>query len=63
LENKGILEKIALSPKKQTPKHWLRWILDQENVSLFTNNDNDKKRYCLPLVLCNDPKTTPGWIT
>ncbi len=57
------MKKIALSPKEETPKRWGRWILDEENLSLFTYYDNDKKRYCLPLVLCNNPKATLGWIT
>ncbi|NIM90544.1 MAG: hypothetical protein GTO17_06305 [Candidatus Aminicenantes bacterium] len=56
------MKKIALSSKEKTPKRWGRWILDEGNLSLFTNYDNDKKRYCIPLVLCNNPKSTLDWI-
>ncbi len=48
---------------KETTQHWGRWILDEKNLSLFTNYDNGNKRYSLPLVLCNDAKATLSWIT
>jgi hypothetical protein len=57
------MKKIALSTKEETPIRWGRWKLDEKNLSLFTNYDNDNKRYSLPLVLCNDAKATLGWIT
>lgn len=62
-KNKENLNRVALSPKEETPKRWGRWILDEENLSLFTNYDNDEKRYSLPLVLFNNPEETLGWIT
>jgi len=63
LRNKEDSNKIILSSKEKTPKSWGRWILDEENLSLFTNYDNDEKRYSLPLVLFNNPEQTLGWIT
>lgn len=57
------MKKITSSPEKERTQHWGRWILDEKNLSLFTNYDNDNKRYSLPLVLCNDAKATLGWIT
>jgi len=61
-KNKENLRKVTLSSKEETPKHWGRWTLDEENLSLFTNYDNDEKRYSLPLVLFNNPEETLGWI-
>lgn len=34
-KNKENLNRVALSPKEETPKRWGRWILDEENLSLF----------------------------
>lgn len=57
------MKKITRSPKEEAPKRWGRWILDEEDLSLFTSYDNDEKRYSLPLFLCNNPEVTLGWIT
>ena len=57
------MKKITRSAKEEAPMRWGRWILDEEDLSLFTSYDNDEKRYSLPLFLCNNPEETLGWIT
>jgi len=57
------MKKITRSPKVEALKRWGRWILDEEDLSLFTSFDNDEKRFSLPLFLCNNPELTLGWIT
>lgn len=57
------MKKITRSPKEAAPKRWGRWILNEEDLSLFTSYDRDEKRYSLPLFLCNNPEATLGWIT